>query len=90
MTDADFGVLASDKIKNKPYKDFKDGYAAILPTGHVFNLHWNDGIDFDRMAIYGSYIAEASDDTTIFRFNYTEHRELFELYDRMGGANEFN
>lgn len=72
------------KIKN-PNKDIKDGFTTVLATGYTYNIHWNEGIDFSHALVIPSYLTELKDLTTILRFNYTENRELFDIYRMIGG-----
>jgi len=63
--------MVNIKIKNKPNKDTLFGFAAILPTGYSYNLHFNLGIDFTHHMIIPSFYANLNDPTIILRYNYT-------------------
>lgn len=80
----DFGVLVSEKIKN-PMKDTINGFAGIVATGYVYNIHFNEGIDWDHFMLLPSYVSEPTDAKIALRFNYTETRELFEIKQWIGG-----
>jgi len=76
----DFGVTNMLKIKNKPHLDGKMMFAGVLATDFVYNLHFGQGIDWDHFMLWPSYISELTDKTTILRFNYTENREVYDVF----------
>jgi len=55
-------------------------FAGVLATDYVYNLHFGQGIDWDHFMLWPSYISEPKDKTTILRFNYTENREVYDVF----------
>lgn len=64
--------------------DFKDAYAYIFATDYVYNVHWNLGIDFSHNLVFPSYLSEDTDKTIILRYNYTENREVYDVFKMVG------
>lgn len=61
-------------------------YAANLPTGYMYNMHWDTGKDFEKLIIRNSREFSDTDKNIILRFNYTETRELFDVYPKFGNT----
>lgn len=60
-------------------------WAMPFALGYIYNIWWNLGIDFTHMAISPSMYFDASEPGVLFRFNYTETRELFEITNMVSG-----
>ena len=54
-------------------------FSAPFVTGRVYNIWWLTGIDFTHLAVDISQLYEDADEGIIFKFNYTDTRELFEI-----------
>jgi hypothetical protein len=63
-------------------------YTWSLPfiLGKTYSIWWGTGIDFTHLAIFTSPTFTSVDSGVIFKFNYTENRELFEVGPMRGGA----
>ena len=48
-------------------------------TNKYYNIHWKNGIDFSHLNIAPSRLWNDSDGA-VLRFNYTDQRELFEIF----------
>ncbi len=66
-------------------KDGIQSNVVILPTNFFYNIHWSSGIDWDNAMLVPSPYAQETDNSIIFRFNYTEVRELFEMKRMIAG-----
>ena len=53
-------------------------------TGKTYNLHWLDGLDFDELIINPYNYFETTDKAVVFRFNYSDNREVFEVCRNYG------
>lgn len=62
-----------------PEKEKAGSYSMPFVTGRVYNVWWEDGLDFTHMAVDVSKLFTDSDNAIIFKFNYTENRELYEI-----------
>lgn len=49
-----FGDMYSASIKN-PTFDGLGAYIALLPVNSVYNIHWNQGVDFEHILVWPSY-----------------------------------
>ena len=58
-------------------KDKKFSWSMPYVAGNIYNIWWLTGIDFTHIAIELSPLYQDSEPAIIFRFNYTENRELF-------------
>ena len=67
-------------------KEKKYTYALPFITGKIYNIWWGSGIDFSHVAVYTGRNFNETDSGIIFKFNYTENRELFEIGAMRGGA----
>jgi hypothetical protein len=63
-------------------------YTWSLPyiTGRTYQIWWGTGIDFTHLSIYTSPNFPSTDPGIIFKFNYTQNRELFNVGPMRGGA----
>lgn len=48
-------------------------------TNRVYNIWWGTGINFKHMAMVSSHLFTSEDNGIIFKFNYTQNRQLFEI-----------
>ena len=53
-------------------------------TGHKYRLHWESGLDFDKMQVEISERWKPTDLDTFFVFNYTESREAVNFTNNYG------
>jgi len=67
--------------------DGSNSFVTVLATNYMYNMHWRYGIDFKHILITSSrYYNDVNDKNIIVRFNHTEPRELWELFDVVGGS----
>jgi hypothetical protein len=71
-------------IKNEGH-DGSGQYSMIFADDYLYNVHWNSRLDWSHLAVIPSMKAEDSDKTIIFRYNYTEYREIFDVFERKLG-----
>lgn len=72
-----------------PFKEKKDpssAWAMPFITGHRYRLHWEAGLDFDKMKIEISEMWEATDKDVNLVFNFTEKREAVNITTNYGGS----
>jgi hypothetical protein len=72
--------------------DFTMSYASPFVTGYMYNIHFDEGIDFATLGIMASQYFTVEDLGVILRFNYTLYRETFDIYTKVGttlGATPF-
>lgn len=65
--------------------DRKRSYSIAFVAGRVYNIWWLTGLDFTHLNVDVSQKFVDSDPAIIFKFNYTEHREYFELGQLING-----
>lgn len=53
-------------------------------TGKTYNIHWLDGLDWDKIVIHPTYSWKKDDKPVVLRFNYSDNRELFEVCRNYG------
>jgi hypothetical protein len=63
----------------------KDSYSLAFVAGRVYNIWWLTGLDFDHVDIVVSTLFEDTDPAIIFKFNYTQNREIFEIGHLING-----
>jgi len=79
--EANYGIV--------PFKEKKDpasAWAMPFITGHRYRLHWEAGLDFDKMKIEISEMWEADDKNVNLVFNFTEKREAINITSNYGGS----
>jgi len=54
-------------------------YSLPFVAGRTYAIWW-ESIDFNNLAIDLSPLFDDSDSGIVFKFNYTAHRELFDIY----------
>ena len=54
-------------------------YSFPFIGGRTYNIWFLTGLDFTHMALDVSQLMDDSDPAIIFKFNYTENRELYEI-----------
>lgn len=72
-----------------PFKEKKDPMSAwAMPfiTGHRYRLHWEAGLDFDKMKIEISEMWADTDKDVNLVFNFTEKREAVNITTNYGGS----
>jgi len=65
--------------------DGTNSFVTVLATNYMYNLHWRYGIDFTHILLTTSQYTSLTDENTIVRFNHTEPRELWEIFNVVGG-----
>jgi len=55
-------------------------------TGHRYRLHWEAGLDFDKMKIEISEMWADTDKDVNLVFNFTEKREAVNITTNYGGS----
>jgi len=73
----------------KAMLDKKKAWSGPFAMGKYYNAWWNLGLDWTHVALAPSLYFKAEDPGVIFRFNYTETRELFENTRMLGGVLEY-
>ena len=71
---------------HKPKKELKGAWGMPFITGKIYNIWWGTGIDFSHLSVVSTDRFTASDAGIVFKFNYTENREMFEIGPMRGGA----
>lgn len=54
-------------------------YALPYIAGRIYNIWWLTGLDFDGLTMSSSRYLKVSDPAILFKFNYTLHREMFDI-----------
>lgn len=70
--------------------DHKFAYSVAFVAGRIYNIWWLTGLDFSHLHIEISRFFEDSDPAIIFKFNYTQNRELFEIGQWVQGSIQNN
>jgi hypothetical protein len=60
-------------------------WSAPFVLDNFYDVWWNEGIDFDSLAVVPSVYFTPTDKAVILRFNYTLNRELYENAFIIGG-----
>lgn len=68
------------------FDDKKKGWSAPFVLNKIYNTWWNYGMDWTHVAIAPNQEFATADPAVIFRFNFTETRELFEVGRMVGGV----
>lgn len=74
------------QTNNMESKDKAYAYSLPYILGRVYNIWWGTGIHFTHLAIVSDHNYLDSEPGIIFKFNYTENRELFEVGPMRGGV----
>lgn len=53
-------------------------------TGRIYNIWWGSGIDFTHLSVFTSPSFVEADKGIIFKFNYSENRELYRIGPMVG------
>lgn len=54
-------------------------YALPYIAGRIYNIWWLTGLDFDGLLMTSSSYLKETDPAIMFKFNYTLHREAFDI-----------
>ena len=54
-------------------------------SGYTYSVYWSTGIDFNSITMNPSFYFKSTDDAFLIRFNYTTHRELFDIGHILAG-----
>lgn len=54
-------------------------------SGYTYSVYWSTGIDWTSITMNPSFYFKSTDDAFIIRFNYTTHRELFDIGHILAG-----
>ena len=65
------------KPSKQPKKEKAHAWSLPYLTGNTYNVWWGTGVDFSHMALFTTPLFSDADDGIIFKFNYTQNRELF-------------
>lgn len=65
-------------VIKKMSMDIPHSWAMPFVTGQYYNVHWKWGIDYTHLAIAPSRLWDVNDGV-VLRFNYTDHRELYNI-----------
>jgi G8 domain len=57
----------------------KKSYSLPYIAGKIYNIWWLTGLDFDHLTLTSSLTLAPIDPAIIFKFNYTDNRELYEV-----------
>ena len=57
-------------IIKKSY-DIRNSYATPLATGYTYNVHFNNGVDFEHISVQPSGHFTPEDKGFVLRFNYS-------------------
>lgn len=71
-----------------PKKEMKYVWGLPFITGRTYQIWWGAGLDFSHLTMHTTPIFDAVDDGIIFKFNYTENREMFEIGSMSGGVKQ--
>ena len=55
-------------------------------TGEMYNIWWGTGIDFSHLSIFTTPLYTPEDKGIIFKFNYSQNREKFNVGPMRGGV----
>ena len=78
-------VLSKFTPLKEPKEEKKQSWSLPYLTGKTYNIWWASGIDFTHMSLFTSSNFQTADQGIIFKFNYTDNRELFEVGKMAGG-----
>lgn len=71
----------------KESKDKAETYALPFVMGNIYNIWWGIGIDFSHLSIVTTpLMAGKLTESVIFKFNYTQNREFYNIGPMIGGA----
>lgn len=74
----------------EPMVDYKKTYSLAFAAGRVYNIWWLTGLDYTHLSIDVSQFFTDADPAIVFRFNYTQNREFFEIGHFVNGQVEGN
>lgn len=70
----------------KKSQDIKFSFASPFATGFTYNVHFKFGAsDFRSTGIFPSPYFKPEDKGIVLRFNYSAHRETFDVFRNIGG-----
>ena len=70
----------------EPMKEKPNTWSLPFITGEIYSIWWGTGIDFSHLSISASPLYSSDDKGIIFKFNYTQNRELFRVGPMRGGV----
>lgn len=82
LDDEDNYGIVPFKEKTNP----SSAWAMPFITGHRYRLHWEAGLDFDKMKIEISEMWADTDKDVNLVFNFTEKREAVNITTNYGGS----
>jgi len=71
--------------KNEPKKDGKHLWSLPYVVGRTYQVWWGLGADFKHLSIGSTRFYTSDLPGVIFKFNYTENREVFDIGPFRGG-----
>lgn len=70
----------------EPKVEKKYTWALPFITGRIYNIWWGTGIDFTYLDTFTSPSFLDTEKGIIFKFNYSDNRELYRVGPIIGGA----
>lgn len=68
--------------------DIKSSWAMPFASGYYYNIHWLFGEDFTHLSLAPSSLWDENDGI-VLRFNYSDHRELYQIGHWFAGQLQF-
>ena len=84
ITTADTGIANTWVYKTDAEQ--KNTWSFPFVSGHTYSVWWSTGIDWTSITADPSFYFDQADDGFIIRFNYTTHRELFDIGHLIAGS----
>lgn len=69
----------------EPKKEKPFSYGLPYITGRIYNIWWGSGIDFSHLSIFSTPRWTPSDKGIVFKFNYSENREFYNIGPMVAG-----
>jgi hypothetical protein len=70
----------------EPHGEKQQAWSLPYLTGKTYDVWWGSGLDFTHLSILTTPLFNPQDDGIIFKFRYTQNRELFDIGPMRGGA----
>lgn len=88
MSDTLYTAVPSNLQTTIMEPKFEKKYTWALPfiTGRIYNIWWGTGIDFTYLDTFTSPSYLESEKGIIFKFNYSDNRELYRVGPMVGGV----
>ena len=76
----DYTAIYSSMGGKEP-KVVPETYSVFFVPGRIYNIWWHTGVDFIDLNINVASFHNTNEPAILFKFNYTLHRELFDVRD---------